>query len=689
MSEKLIGTKPNQVPTNADLGEMAYQNNDDVTLAAASKSSLTVKRKDDDGDLVKLKRDVTTAGQLGVYASGTGAYLNGTSLLSLRIAGGDMLTLTNSSLYPTSDSGVNLGLSNRHFNNLHMSGTAYIDGGIESASYRHLDDLPDVRPSLLLDFANSKTLDPRITFTRGSTATFFDADSSVAAESNLFTYSQDFSNSIWTTSSATKTSTTETDPANGSTALLLTFNADSSYSLRQYVPSANAQNRTVSMSIWLKGTAGETVKIYLDNGVNQGFDQTITLTSSWAKYSLENKTFNTTSASVTGGIRRTSNETASSVYVAFAQIEERSSATFYVPTTGKSIQLRYQPLLQTAAAGVPRFDHDPNTRESLGLLNEEQRTNIYKTALDWSTDISFGSNSIVERGVGLDGAVDSAAIKTSKSTSTDYIIINDFPVTNGVTYVVSIYVKMISGDANDFGGGFYSPHVDFSANTQNNVENVNGETWVRIWAKGTASSTVGTNITLAGYDSAVGTRIAYFGPQVEAGEFPTSFIPTTSSEVTRNADLAYDYSIMDAGSWFNKNNGTWYMDYTYFDTYTGSPYPRAQFYGVNTPRTSIEIMHYGGQVRHNVFANNSLKFNQVANISANNRVQGVISWDFNEYSASSAINTVRDTSTTLSDTPYQLTRFDLATSNFNAHIKKMAFYPKKLSDDAIVALTEE
>jgi len=79
-----------------------------------------------------------------------------------------------------------------------------------------------VRPSLLLDFTNTKTLDPRITFTRGSTATYFDnkgvmqsAASGVSRfdhnpstgeslgllieeqRTNLLTYSEQFDNAAW------------------------------------------------------------------------------------------------------------------------------------------------------------------------------------------------------------------------------------------------------------------------------------------------------------------------------------------------------------------------------------------------------------------------------------------------------------------------------------------------------------
>ena len=55
-----------------------------------------------------------------------------------------------------------------------------------------------------------------------------------------------------------------------------------------------------------------------------------------------------------------------------AQLEEGSTATTYIPTTN----------LPSAA---PRFDHDPTTGESLGLLVEESRTNILLNSATLST----------------------------------------------------------------------------------------------------------------------------------------------------------------------------------------------------------------------------------------------------------------------------------------------------------------
>ena len=53
-------------------------------------------------------------------------------------------------------------------------------------------------------------------------------------------------------------------------------------------------------------------------------------------------------------------------------------------------------IIKYASNNTPRFDHDPTTRESLGLLIEESRTNI----LTYS-DITSGE------GTELDGQLDS------------------------------------------------------------------------------------------------------------------------------------------------------------------------------------------------------------------------------------------------------------------------------------------
>ena len=674
MSNKLIGTKPNQVPTNSDLGEMAYQNNDDVTLAAASKSSLTVKRKDDDGDLVKLKRDVTTAGQLGVYASGTGAYLNGTSLLSLRIAGGDMLTLTNSNLYPTSDSGVNLGLSNRHFNNFHMSGTAYIDGGIESASYSHLDDLPDVRPSLLLDFANSKTLDPRITFTRGSTATYYDGYSTVKGPENLFGYTEDFSNSEWSVSGATKTSTTATDPAGGSTALQLTFNSDNSYSLRQYTASQiNSANKTVSLSMYLKGTAGETVKLYLDNGVNQGFTQDVTLTADWVRYSMVNKTFNSTNARITAGVRRTSTETADEVYVAFPQVEIRSTITSYTPNSSAQPLTKYHPKLITAVANEARFDHDSVTNESKGLLIEDSRTNLVTYSEGTSGWTLYNNGSLTNnRAIAPDGS--QAAQVINHDGGTGVLRINTSALTNGTTYTMSVYIKSNNSD---------TPSVNLQIG---DTTVVSGQALTNEWVRYSGSGTPAvTGYNFLDIEIPSGSDISIWGAQVETGSFPTSYIPTSGSTVTRDDDNVLFEGI---SSVVKGDEGTFFADYIQGGATGGQDYV---FRAISESGHGLAVFFdtpliYGT----NYGVNNSGFLNVTADAKKVALVYSQSEGLYRHYANGSAGSDDDQTFTSFY-APEDLILGGLGASSGKSqmYIKKFAFYPKRLSNATLQAMTEE
>lgn len=96
---------------------------------------------------------------------------------------------------------------------------------------------PTIRPSLVLDFANAGVLDPRVTFTRASTARYFDANGVMqtaavdecrfhhdpatgealgvyieAAATNLLTYSEDFANGAWSKARGTVTSNAITAP---------------------------------------------------------------------------------------------------------------------------------------------------------------------------------------------------------------------------------------------------------------------------------------------------------------------------------------------------------------------------------------------------------------------------------------------------------------------------------------------
>jgi hypothetical protein len=65
MAKKLYGTDPDQVPTNADLGTIAYQDSENVNLVKDSGAALTINRKTDDGDLALFRKDTSLVGSIG------------------------------------------------------------------------------------------------------------------------------------------------------------------------------------------------------------------------------------------------------------------------------------------------------------------------------------------------------------------------------------------------------------------------------------------------------------------------------------------------------------------------------------------------------------------------------------------------------------------------------------------------
>jgi hypothetical protein len=79
-------------------------------------------------------------------------------------------------------------------------------------------NFPAIKPSLNLDFANVKALDPRITYSRASTATYYDGVTTAKAEENLLLQSQAFDNASWSKSRVTVTSDDTTAPDGTTTA---------------------------------------------------------------------------------------------------------------------------------------------------------------------------------------------------------------------------------------------------------------------------------------------------------------------------------------------------------------------------------------------------------------------------------------------------------------------------------------
>lgn len=560
-------------------------------------------------------------------------------------------------------------------------------------------NFPAIKPSLLLDFANTKKLDPRITFTRTTTATYYDGVTTAMAEQNLLLYSQDYS-TTWTVTNLTPV-TGKTAPDSTSTATEFTAGAADAVLTQSYTAIAGSY----TFSVWLRRVTGTgNIDIAADNGTWT----TKVITGTWARYDV---TQTVAAGSKTAGIRVVTSGDAIEVWG--AQLEQRSSVSSYTATTTQPIT-NYIPVLLTAASGVARFQHNPTTDESLGLLIEEARTNLATYSADFSnaawlkTAASITSDTIVAP----DGTLTGDKLVEDTTTSNHYVVKSVAAVT-GTTYVMSVFAKQ--AESNRYlsltfaNGAYYSGEAATFNLSTGVVETTSGTTTATITSVGNGwyrcsvtavSKATGTpsgaerillnNSTSSSSFSYTGngySGIYIWGAQLEEGAFPTSYIATTSATVTRNADAA-SMTGSNFTSWFNAAEGTVYTE--------------AQTAATNGGFVTLQDGSVANYMRLNRNSSNSklqvlienssgvqANITSVATITLNTFVKGTLSYKFNDAAVCfNGETAVTDTSVVLPNTPTELNiGFGKYLTYVNGTIKKLAYYPIRVTDANLQALT--
>jgi hypothetical protein len=265
----------------------------------------------------------------------------------------------------------------------------------------------------------------------------------------------------------------------------------------------------------------------------------------------------------------------SGIYLWGAQLEQSTTVGEYIPTT-------------STINSAPRFDHDPTTGESLGLLVEESRQNLLLQSEDFSTTwlptglLAFGSGSTVNAIASPDGQITADLLTESTSTGAHQVA-QTFNVTTGTAYTLSVFAKAASSPRRltllvsntNFG---VTPNAVFDLSAGTNISTLNGtatitpfrDGWYRvtlttITATGTGANALSFRLTdntnAFSYTGDGTSGIYLWGAQLEAGSFPTSYIPTTGAAATRAADVA-SISGSNFSSWYRQDSGSWYCSAT-------------------------------------------------------------------------------------------------------------------------------
>lgn len=637
---------------------------------------------------------------------------------------------------------------------------------------------PAIRTSLNLDFANSQSVDPRITFTRASTATRVRQDGLIEVvasgspridfdpvtqvckgllieeqRTNLITYSENVDKAGWGRQGSIVTATNILAPDGtytaeyidnnaGTTSLVYEVVAVTASSTNDYYASIfvkRGTNNTFTMNCYYDGNTEDNVSFNFDNlgaagapyvgeYIFQSFGNgwyrcgyRVTRDSTGSKTGLNFRLWQSGRGVATGGLN-----------IWGAQLEVGAFPTSYIPSsdtfTSRASTATYvgsNGLIQSALTNVARYNYNPvNLSLAPKLLLESASTNLltYSEDFDNASWLKIRSSVTSNTTTAPDGTLTADKLTEDTSVTNSHYIYQPVSVTNALVYTKSIYVK--AKERSYCAIQFYATNSAFAdgsvsfnlitgtvTSTSGAITNSSiiyiGNGWYRISASSTATATAGGNISV-NIGGSTPTTFTYtgdgisgmyiWGAQLEASSFPTSYIPTVASQVTRAADISSsaqttrvaDSAVMTGtnfSSWYSQTEGTVLVGYD-METSTDF-YPSAWYMDDGT-----SLNRFG----HSVTA--GLKNCNYDSIT-NNVVQSYLSLGAMPTTVLSAYAYKQNDfvgcaqgGTVITDTsgiqPI-VNKLQIGGRRYNAylngHISKLSYYPKRLTNSELQALT--
>jgi hypothetical protein len=217
-------------------------------------------------------------------------------------------------------------------------------------------------------------------------------------------------------------------------------------------------------------------------------------------------------------------------------------------------------VIQTAATDVPRFDHNPTTGESLGLLVEEARTNLLFRSGEITISSPWGFQNTAptiatNAFVAPDGTT--TATQVTFAAADSRITQANIPIVTGVTYTISVYARAVGSSLNKFRFAFFDQSAqgvsaDFVASSAQ---------WTRFTYSYTSTATNSLGfLQIRNSSDNLANDVYLWGADLQAGAFPTSYIPTTTAAVTRSADVA-SIGSSAFSSWYRQDEGSLFCEY--------------------------------------------------------------------------------------------------------------------------------
>jgi hypothetical protein len=367
-------------------------------------------------------------------------------------------------------------------------------------------------------------------------------------------------------------------------------------------------------------------------------------------------------------------------------------------------------------ADLPRFDYNPTTLVCKGLLIEESRINLFLYSEDFSQATWAKNNATISSDSTNSPANTLTADTLIEDTATSAHYTEQFVTfaTGAISY--SVYLKAstrtkVRLQISDLAISVVYVDADLSAGTVSSP--VPGASWTNASASIQPAANGFYRVTLTATASAGALKapaiflldnsgnVSYtgdgtsglfiWGAQVEAGAFATSYIPTTTTSLTRNADVA-TMTGTNFSDWFNASEGSLAIE-------TTASANSATVYVCISDGTQTTNSFYfdndSGSIRNITFSGSApvsvLNLSSIGTVGATVKLVGA--YKLNSYAASkNAATPVTGGSGAVPVAPNELrigsSPFDLPPTYVSGHVKKVFYWPQRLINAEVQAFSK-
>ena len=380
---------------------------------------------------------------------------------------------------------------------------------------------------------------------------------------------------------------------------------------------------------------------------------------------------------------------------------------FDVTRASTATRLNKAGLIETVEQDRPRVEFDNNNRY---VLLEPTRLNYtaYSAQFDnsyWTkatSDSTPNPTVTANAGVSPDGGLNADRVQAAAAPDNSWAVVKrdgiNTNATVGSKLQQSLYLKAY--DSSQVGKNVDVYMYDFSNTRYYTVYQYTlTADWERVVVEHTiAGANTSTNIQFAfgkarntvggSLQSETATDFLVWGGQLEKGDYPTSYIPTTTAQVTRTEDFCFINSGLQ--NILNTSEGTLFVDVEVPRVSSTGSFERITLSDQNASTDRILFDNYGGNWRALMLSTAGNVNKTIVSVTANQRIKVAIAYSSTELRISYDGNTATTTSGSYTPTT-TLESFKFSNkdggSKWQGKIHQAIYFNTALTNAELITLT--